>query len=55
MTDYLNPAGIYPDGIKPMEYKSARIVEPVNQCVSCGAEMPEGDQICVNCKKRYAL
>ena len=46
MKDYLNPAGIYPDGIKPMEYKS---VEPANQCVSCGAEMPEGDMVCPAC------
>lgn len=22
----------------------------VNQCVSCGAEMPEGDQVCRGCR-----
>jgi hypothetical protein len=55
MTDYLNPAGIYPDGIKPMEYKSARIVEPVNQCVSCGAEMGEGNQVCPACIESWTI
>jgi hypothetical protein len=55
MTDYLNPAGIYPDGIKPMEYKSARIVEPVNQCVSCGAEMSEGNMVCPACVESWTI
>ena len=24
----------------------------VNQCVACGAEMPEGDQVCRSCRER---
>ena len=34
MTDYLNPSHIVP---------------PANQCVSCGAEMGEGDMVCPAC------
>ena len=26
-----------------------------NQCVSCGAEMPEGDQVCKGCRTNRAI
>ena len=26
-----------------------------NQCVVCGAEMPEGDQVCTRCRERTAF
>jgi len=35
MTDYLNPSRI----------------PYANSCVSCGAEMPEGDMVCPACKE----
>jgi hypothetical protein len=27
----------------------------VNSCVACGADMPEGDQVCINCRKEWKL
>lgn len=29
--------------------------DPANQCVVCGAEMPEGDQVCTRCRERTAF
>lgn len=39
MIDYLNPSHL------PF----------ANSCVSCGAEMPEGDQVCTRCRERTAF
>lgn len=27
----------------------------INSCVACGADMPEGDQVCINCRKEWKL
>lgn len=33
----------------------SQAVQVVNSCVSCGAEMPEGDQVCITCRKEWNI
>lgn len=32
------------------KYHDTKKPDPANQCVACGAEMPEGDHVCKGCR-----
>lgn len=37
------------------KYHDTKKPDPANQCVACGAEMPEGDHVCSGCRTRKAI
>jgi hypothetical protein len=46
----------YEKGVKDMrDAIRKRLKSNSNYCVTCGAEMPEGDHVCVLCKRKYCL
>ena len=50
MTDHLNPHKIYPEDTSRGYHRiSTRTM--ANQCAACGAETPEGDQVCRSCRE----
>ena len=51
ITGYLTPSKNWNSG-KRAELKDRVAHGMANQCVVCGAEMAEGDQVCANCKAK---
>ena len=40
---------------RKQENHNSKNHDPANQCVACGAEMPEGDQVCELCRTSRAI